>query len=1773
MKAKTSKIATAILIVLAVVGIVAGYKVFVAGAATVDVLGGNGDFEGSQYDAWTLCNVQNTVYGTTTATKSTTLQSVYQRVEGSGVRGIGYLKYRFVMPAAEKLDSSILSLDYQLTLYPTGFAVTNWKIYWEIWNDEHTEKIAGGTIFDNTGKTNSVPWTHYTSPSINGLKLNTAYNLYLYNDSTTISGMSVDKNTTYWDNVQLNVTTSVDSTPPSTTLISPPDGSTQTGTVDLRATATDDTAVDRVYFDYAAKADFSDAAALAAVFDSGTGQWVTSWDTSGKNGTYYVRSRAYDLKGQEGISPYFTYALDNQGPTFNLTYYSDESLTTPLLNSSGIPLTGKGDVYIKATPSETLRTNAGDNQITIDAPGTLNDVANADLTWTGSAWIYKWTVQKDVDGFASVLVKGTDQYGNITPSSPPNSGGTVKIVTTGPSFALEYYRDAALSRPLAASAGLPATRAGIVYVKLVPSDALRDRLGDNQITIDAPGTVNDIYRANFSWNGSSWVFPWTVSLGNSGNTSSITVKATDVLGNVSTGTPTAGGTVMIDNNPPVLSLSYYSDSSLAADKVLPVSNGKPITKAGHVWIKLISDKALSELPGDNTITIDAPGSDNDVAAAAFTKSGTNWVFDWTVQDSTDGKHTNDGDTNSITVKGTDYLGNTYTGIPASGGGVTIDNTPPSLSLRYFTDSELTTPAAESGGHPQARLGLTYIKLVSSEGLAEIPSPTITIDAPGTVNDRSNVSFTWDAPHSAWVYQWNVQEGNDGEAAVASVSGSNTLGLTFTGPPASGGQIIVQTESKPAALSMTGSKLYVTADNEAISSLTAHLTNQYDASLAGWQINFVTNVGTFADGSTRTSVITDSDGNAVVRVKSADAGTARITGTVNGLSEVTAGFVVVFGAADNVPPELLKAEATSKQVIYLTFNEPLKSLAGSTFTITQDDTTVSSFAYLTQDTRVVRLVLLDGFSLGTGNQYPNSSTYTVTAAGVTDQADNVLAMASVNFEAFTPHGKYAANPVPAGGSTKMCGQCHIAHNSPGKNLLNRMTISKVCFVCHGNTGISSYLVEGEFTSRYGPGSTFSQSLHKSLDLDTGYGVLYCTDCHNPHGDKVPGQGNAVYPKLLRSTVNGSVYYKGNDFCFACHGSTDWAFSGDESYYAALGGDHTNANAVHYSKDIQNGALSPVSGSEITCVRCHEKHGAQYTRLLDNNRSNGEEDQCYKCHGKENSGKDMNYSMSGVNIYDIFQNSVSKHRVGDTDYGRIECSSCHGPHSVGNAKFSAGLAYSAISDPGNTKISFVKSETQTMSDFCLKCHDSTAPTAGITATSVVPYTISFVDQGFTTNGGGWNKNAPYSYRDSGHYTNTDLKAAADDYGNSKNECTICHDWHGTDYKWLVRLDEDKYDSPGICLQCHNSDSFAPNGDNIKSINVYQDLANTSAHPTIKSGYSGRHSNTEDYFRSAEATADVRHAQCYDCHDPHTANGGSGPIDKLGNVSAVRFSWGNAAWGDWDNSTPSAVSVLLDPKTNNVQAYLCFKCHSKAAYHLDDWNGDLRAPFDNPSASKVTFKQTDVAREFNPNNRSKHIVIPDYPDTSSEINIAAGFGNFTGSWSKAEGAPQDGLSLNRNSVLKCTDCHASASGAQGPHGSTNAFILQAPWIPSSSMGTKTGTPGTQDHLCFKCHHYEVYVGGDTEGLTETASQFQRGGGPNEHLHENAHQGAGCASCHGGLPHGWWRTNAAGHGLPLNTNTDIAPYKIGSTITAISDTITDGGADGYTGAHVDNCSTVCTE
>lgn len=523
------------------------------------------------------------------------------------------------------------------------------------------------------------------------------------------------------------------------------------------------------------------------------------------------------------------------------------------------------------------------------------------------------------------------------------------------------------------------------------------------------------------------------------------------------------------------------------------------------------------------------------------------------------------------------------------------------------------------------------------------------------------------------------------------------------------------------------------------------------------------------------------------------------------------------------PGIDEREVGTKRVISIRFNHDMNA------------DTITSMTFLVKDanqqTVVAKTVTYDTASRIAAfvpvNTLSSNMTYTATITQFVIDSERIPLSKDYTWSFTTgedsynnPHGNYTDN-------TMACSYCHQTHTAQGTALLKQTTQTALCFTCHDGTG-SNYNVKGNLDSTDPSIKTFHPVMDTgNLEIPQ---LLQCSDCHNPHGDK-DALGND-YKKLLRVTDGTTTAYQGNDVCLKCHGENDRKFT--DTYYSDTAGNHTNANAAHF--DTTKSSLLPLSGTLITCSKCHSPHSGKYSQLTDLQ----EENLCITCH----SNPANSHSGTG-NIKEQFFGSptvtiVSKHDLTSADNGKVECSSCHGPHTAGAASLSEGKAYSDLADPQNTKNVFttvtgtLNATVGNMTDFCLRCHGGSTPVAERSSTKLVPFSIIFPQVAFS-NGSGWNK--------SGFKTSRHSQSAV--------ICEQCHKPHGSEYPSLQSRGEDTTSSSGECLTCHAS--------------VGNALKQTSHHPTLE--ISGKHKNTETEAEKLDSSK--RHAECMDCHDPHSGS----------------------------------------------------------------------------------------------------------------------------------------------------------------------------------------------------------------------------------------------------------------------------------------------------------------
>ncbi len=472
-----------------------------------------------------------------------------------------------------------------------------------------------------------------------------------------------------------------------------------------------------------------------------------------------------------------------------------------------------------------------------------------------------------------------------------------------------------------------------------------------------------------------------------------------------------------------------------------------------------------------------------------------------------------------------------------------------------------------------------------------------------------------------------------------------------------------------------------------------------------------------------------------------------------------------------------------------------------------------------------------------------------------------------------------------------------------------------------------------------------------------------------------------------------------------------------------------------------------------------------------------------------------------------------------YPKGHCGHCHEQHaSVGGAEPTPPLSEGAMSyalfrsDFGANK-----------NELCFACHET--------------FSLGGMPTGYGRYGFYQGK---AKYNVSAHYSSSSMVWAHTPLPpyNDAGNCINCHNPHGYNDgkgvipRMLISRDSKTGDSPayglGGCEGCHDgSISGVPN--------VNAQLNKTYAHPVHV--YNDRHTLPETGQSEGGSSFGPanRHAECVDCHNPHTGAKGNihvspvttglpGPVSDMQHyvVGVDPASWPSI----WTQLT--SFTVRRPPTYPNGAQYeyqICFKCHS---YYGLGAQASPVSSITGPSGSPIT----DQAWEFNPNNKSAHPVI-------------VTLNNLTGSYApKALTAAQMSAPWNvagnmGNQTMYCSDCHGAdnelSGGAKGPHGSVRQYMLAGTgqYWPANASGTLYTLSNIDSNLfCTNCHPIKSGAGGGG-GRWGGGGGWGGGSGFINNVHgKYNHQNKPCVTCHVAVPHGSKRSRLIAY------YSDVAPY-----------------------------------
>jgi hypothetical protein len=581
-----------------------------------------------------------------------------------------------------------------------------------------------------------------------------------------------------------------------------------------------------------------------------------------------------------------------------------------------------------------------------------------------------------------------------------------------------------------------------------------------------------------------------------------------------------------------------------------------------------------------------------------------------------------------------------------------------------------------------------------------------------------------------------------------------------------------------------------------------------------------------------------------------------------------------------------------------------------------------------------------------------------------------------------------------------------------------------------------------------------------------GQVQCTTCHDPHlNDKTTSNGNPKFLRMNRFQFKqplGGAFVPSDDIiCLACHDKgLSWAYSVHANKGVAT---PTYLAAAAQTRQFPSSLDSPANVNppvwQVACLNCHDTHTVQGARRL----------------LREGTSTAL---TGGV------QNGLATTSTADFTKSAIEntCYQCH-----------SGAA--AIITP-------VTTVPDIMTDFTSSSYRMPV----VTADQGIPGTTNSSEAHDIGTGGAAQAGANFIESQ----TNLGYNALA----NRHAECTDCHNPH--------RIVKAQNGLPGTLTATNTVDTVGTHSHLMSTTTGY-------THSNLISGVLRGTFGVEPDYGTAAANASFNYM----------------PDSTLYKVKS----------GDPKGSTANDVAQTYVTREYQI----CLKCHSNYGYK-DDNLYPTSAAGNRPSlggnfrtttgTNAMPSTYTNQAKEFQA--PTGHAGEPGTAPTNSGASSTYDGGNNHRSWHPVMAATgrsisvrniksgnpwllpwsntvSTGVSAVGSNTMYCTDCHgsnASTAGSVvpdagkpwGPHGSSNPFLLKAPW--TSSTG-----PANSTDLCFKCHNPAIYRSTSEQNTSSVAkSGFSGPKADNLHgLHGNRIKINGnpgpikCNWCHVAVVHGW--------------------------------------------------------
>lgn len=305
---------------------------------------------------------------------------------------------------------------------------------------------------------------------------------------------------------------------------------------------------------------------------------------------------------------------------------------------------------------------------------------------------------------------------------------------------------------------------------------------------------------------------------------------------------------------------------------------------------------------------------------------------------------------------------------------------------------------------------------------------------------------------------------------------------------------------------------------------------------------------------------------------------------------------------------------------------------------------------------------DGKTWTTLSPTVNGSTATYTEPGALNWS--ILYFQVVNgptvtrVDAFPPNQNAHANYA---NDTNMCKYCHSTHNAPQVKLLNRQSISELCFTCHGyqNTGSRYNVYNGAVISAGTrdpvTGTVTAARWQKSL------GGPYFANNMGVWGQDSNGN------KPLTSNHPLSIF---NGECLICHSG----HTRNNSYRLLVTNDNSDvdAYAINSTGDTPEQGVYNANANKV-CATCHNVY-------TDYSPSGSGENQVYS-DGKYRHSVGVNLSWNGSQNDGVINLTTTLPLEGQP--GKIICLTCHFPHGSVSAGVNGDASQGSFSPTSRLK----------------------------------------------------------------------------------------------------------------------------------------------------------------------------------------------------------------------------------------------------------------------------------------------------------------------------------------------------------------------------------------------------------------------------------------------------------------------------------------------------------